>query len=185
MQANGAITPLSERDLRKLRGGLSLFMIGFAVPILVLTNVRFLLAGAYVSPQASEVVGLIATILMVVSGLIGATAMRNARQGNGQKALAYLGATLLLGLAAFIVIGIQVVNQSVSTVEHFGMIFLTSLGAIELYIVGALLAMWSAHIRGRKFGLSVDNYWGVESTVLFWQLTVVGWFVLYVVLYLI
>lgn len=181
---NGRSAPLDHKEMRKLRGGLSLMLISMAIPFLSLINVRFILAGGFVSPQASEGLGAAAVIIMVLSGLFTLPLMNAAKAGDKAKTQQYVNLTMLFGLVAFVLIGVQVVNSTVSPVEHFGEIFLTALGTVDFYLLGGLIAWLSVSMRVSRQGLE-SNYWGAESISLTWRFMVLSWLVMYAVFYLI
>jgi len=169
-------------EFRKLRGSLTLAIAGMAIPILVLVDLRFLLAYAYVSPDASRVLGSIATVCMILSAITAAVATRATTQQQLARAKAQLVLTMLLGLVAWVLIGVQVVNHSINPLTHFGETFVTTLGTLDVYILFGGVALSAAWTRIRRLQSAVPQ-WGIFATVRVWQFIVLAWVVTYIVLY--
>ncbi|UOF89830.1 hypothetical protein LSG31_18440 [Fodinisporobacter ferrooxydans] len=177
--------PLSKRELRALRGGFTLFIISMIIPFLVLINVRYIMADSYVSPEANQMIGLSAAIVMLISAGIaraGFVAARKDNQANVQLSLAYAMATGIIGL---VLVFVQLVDGSVNPVSHFGEVFLIILGTVAFYLICGILTLFSAYRRVRMHGVGGLNYWGVESAAHFWMFVSLAWIVMYVVMYLI
>ncbi|MEB3102024.1 cytochrome c oxidase subunit 3 [Ferviditalea candida] len=180
--ASGELSPM---ELKKMRGSLILVLFSLAIPLFVLIDVRVLMVGAYVSPEANQIIGLVAAVLMLVSWVTVGEALRGVKERNFKRVLSSIRLSLLLGFVSWLLIGVQVVNHSVNSLTHYGETFLVSLGTIDVYLLFGLAALLSVRMRVRNFGAAVDHQWGVYSTALYWRFTIIVWIVMYAVLYLV
>lgn len=179
-----SVKQISAGDNRKFRGALSLVLMSLSMPMLTLFNVRYILADNYVSPSANQAIGLIAALLMLISAFTAGSAGKAYRAGKPAKLQTSLFWTFGLGLAAFVLFGVQLVNHSMDIVTHYGETFVTTLGAMDLYILIGLVAILGLRSRVVKLWGAADHSWGVRSNVIFWRFIVLVSLVMYVQLYL-
>lgn len=175
---------IASKDLQKLKGGFILILISITIPFLLLVNLRYLIVDSYVSPTANQTIGLIASILMVLSTFVISPSIKAVEKGDFANVYKRYGWTFLIALVAWILIGAQVVNHSISTVTHFGETFISTLGVIDTYILFGMVALISVRMRIKNMGTSISHVWGVRSTVMFWNYLILIWLILYAVLYI-
>lgn len=179
-----SVNKISAADSRKFKGALSLVLMSLSMPMLVLMNVRYILADSYVSPSANQVIGGIAAVLMLISAFTVGSGGKAYRAGNARKAQTSLFWTFGLGLAAFVLFGVQIVNHTINIVTHYGETFVTTLGALDIYLLIGLVAILGLRSRMiRRWGTD-DHSWGVQSNVILWRFLVIVTLVMYVQLYL-
>lgn len=176
-------TELTNEERMRLRGGLSLFMMSLSVPILLLFEVRYIMAGNLVSSIANPWLGGIGLLLLVIAGFLLHSASKSATLDNRKAILRNYAWAFWFGFAAFIVIGWQVADRQMNTVGHYGSMFLVTVGTGDFYIMCALLSVWAAYSRVKRIDSDVKNYWGVQSTGAFWWFITAVWVVLYVLMY--
>jgi len=182
--ADGGVKQITPAENRKYRAAFAIVMMSMAMPFLTLLNVRYILAGGYVSPEANQVIGLIAALLMIISaGTIG-SAVKAYKQGNAAKVQRNIFWTFGLGLVSFVLIGFQMVNHSVDIVTHYGETFVTTLGAVDVYVLIGLIVLLALRSRVIRLWGAADHSWGMQSNAMFWRFVVVVWLVMYVQLYL-
>ena len=179
-----SVEPISTADHRKFRAGFALVLMSLAMPFLVLFNTRYLLAEGYVSPEANQVIGALATILMLISFFTVGAANRAYLAGNAVSTRKQLSWTIFFGIVSFALIGTQVVNHSVNVVSHFGEIFVTTLGAADLYLMIGMVSLVGLRTRVQRLWGTKDHTWGMTSNVILWRFIAVAWLIMYVELYL-
>lgn len=172
----------SPADLRKLKGSLILTIAGMSIPILVLIDLRFLLAYGYVSPSASRILGSIATLLLLVSALTVGLASRATAARKLSAAKNQFVYTMFLGLVSWVLIGVQVVNHSVNPLTNFGETFRTTLGTLDVYILIGWIALLAGWTRLRRLQTET-KWWGIFATARVWQFIVISWTIIYIVFY--
>lgn len=176
---------LDQRELMKLRGGLTLMLMGLAVPILLLVELRYILVGTYISPHVHQGIGIAGLLVMIVAGIFNSLASKATKQNQPKAVLTHSGWAIFIGLIAWVLIGIQVVNRSMPGISHYGETYLVSAGTVDVYITFTLLAVYAARSRVKRLGDFVKNYWGVQSSAITWWFVTVVWLVIYIELYLI
>lgn len=176
---------ISAADNRKFRGALTLVLMSMSMPMLTLINVRYILSDGYVSPSANQVLGLIAALLMLISFFTAGSGGKAYKQGNAAKMQTSLFWTFGLGLVSFVLLGVQLVNhQSIDIVTHYGETFVTTLGAMDLYILFGLVSVLGLRSRLTRWWGVKDLSWGARSNVIFWRFIVVVILIMYIQLYL-
>lgn len=175
---------LTPRQLRANRLGLALFLISESIPIIVLINVRYVLAGAYVSPDVSPYLGGIApTALLAASALIALQALRAAAGRKPPDTARLLSAAIGVGLLGLLTQVWPLFQRPVNPMTHYGEIYLTTVGTGGFFTFVTLLMLFGAALRAKRLGLSDREYWGIESSVWFWTFNAAAWLALYVSLY--
>lgn len=174
---------LTKEETMRLGGGLWLIMMSLSVPILLLFEVRYILAGSRVSSAASPWMGGIGLLLLLIVGFLLQGANGAAKKSDRKAIVRNYGWAFLFGLAAFIVIGWQVVDGQMSTVGHYGSMFMVTVGTGDFYILCAMLGVWATMARVRRLDANIKNYWGVTATGRFWWFVCAVWLVLYVLMY--
>lgn len=175
--------PLSRRDLFKLKGGLTLWLMGMAVPILLLFEFRFVIAGGYVAPQVTQWPAIAATVVLVVTGLFTFAASRSAKSMNRPGIVRNHNWALFFGIVAFILIGIPVTNGSLDPVTHYGETFLPTMGTIDVYLLFTWIGLLATRTRVKRLGSKIENYWGVYATNIVMWFVIVCWVVTWIQLY--
>lgn len=170
---------LNTEEQLRLKGGTVLWLVAMSVPILLLAEVRYVIANGYVDPNANPLFGGIGLLLLIVSAIL-TTAAKSGRDLR-RKALALYAWAFWCTLAAFVLIGWHVVDQSESTLTHYGMTFMTALGTADFYVFGMLVALLAT--RGRVKRVQFRNTWGLTATSYYAWYIVAVWLVVYLVMY--
>jgi heme/copper-type cytochrome/quinol oxidase subunit 3 len=174
---------LSKKDLFKLKGGLALWLASMAVPILLLFEFRYIIAGGYVAPQVTSWPAIAATVVLLISGLFTLGASWSAKKSNRPGILTNYNWALVLGVVAFILIGIPVCNGSLDPVSHYGETFLSTMGALDVYILFTWIGILATRSRVKRLGSRIENYWGVYATNIVWWFVIICWVVTWIQLY--
>ncbi len=211
-QSDIAARPRTERTLWANRAGFGLAMATNSVFFLTLVMTRLLIAKGEVPATVQPLTGLVLTVVMVGSALVGRAAVAAIRDDRMPQARQRLLVTAVLG--TLVIVGGAVVwatfpvpptnlDVPASLVVHYGptaypattvvphasglygQIFFTLTGLVAIESLVGLGALWSHWLPARFARLSPGNHWGLESSVLFWEFLALMWVVAYVVLYLI
>lgn len=172
---------LDQEEQLRLKGGLVLWLMGMSVPILLLFELRYVLAGGYVDPSVSPTLGALGLVALVITAILNSMAKYTGNTVNRKRVSDLYGWSLLFTLAAFVLIGWHVVDHSVSSVSHYGMILMTTFGTVDFYVLSLLIAQLAA--RGRVRRLPIENIWGLSATSYFAWFVVAVWVVIYVLMY--
>jgi heme/copper-type cytochrome/quinol oxidase subunit 3 len=174
---------LDTKTQMQLKGGLTLWLMGMAVPILLLFELRYVMVGGYVDPKANTVLGVLGLLGLVVGAVLLTAAQRSAANGNRKTIVTQYSLAFWFELAALILIGWQVFDRSLSTLSHYGMTFMAAAGTVDFYVFGGIIAILAARGRVKRLNVAIQDYWGTKSTMIYSWYLVVVWFVMFVLLY--
>ncbi len=174
---------LSKSDLFKLKGGLTLFLMGLAVPILLLLEMRYIVAGGYISPHVTQWPAIAATVVLILTGVFTMAGSRSAKSGNQKGILSNYNWALLFGLVAIILIGIPAFNGTLDPVSHYGETFIPTMGTIDVYLFFTWIGLLATRSRVKRLGSKIENYWGVYATNIVVWFMFVCWVVTFLQLY--
>ena len=175
---------LPDLKLRASRGGFTLLVASQAVPIVVLINLRFVMAASYVSSHVDQLTGALISLVMIASGLSAWLALMNVKQRNRLQLNRYFWITMVLGAIAAVMALYQLWFHGVNSVGHYGETYLTITGVLAGYMVIGLVALYSGKSRNWRVGLNDDNEFSVGSTFKYWIFIVLAWLIMYLDLYL-
>lgn len=175
---------LPDLKLRASRGGFTLLVASQAVPIIVLINLRYVMAASYVSSHVDQLTGALISLVMIASGLVAWLALMNVKQRNRSQLNRYFWITMVLGAIAAVMALYQLWFHGVNSVGHYGETYLTITGVLAGYMVIGLVALYSGKSRNWRVGLNDDNEFSVGSTFKYWIFIVLAWLIMYLDLYL-
>ena len=175
---------LPDLKLRASRGGFSLLVASQAVPIIVLINLRYVMAASYVSPHVDQLSGALISLVMIASGLAAWLALMNVKQRNKMQLNRFFWITMVLGAIAAVMAFFQLWFHGVNSVGHYGETYLTITGVLAGYMLIGLIALYSGMARNWRVGLNDDNEFSVGSTFKYWIFIVIAWLIMYLDLYL-
>jgi heme/copper-type cytochrome/quinol oxidase subunit 3 len=149
---------------------------------------RYLTAGGNIGPW-SEWLGVVATILAVLSGVMARAGRQAIVRGDNPTMARRLRWAFWLGVALvacvwlqYILFGQQAVPVTLPTAE----VYYVLTGIWMLFAIISGFALWAAPVRGRRIGgYTVNNHWDVDAATYFWMFTMMAWVVVWAVLYLI
>lgn len=174
---------LSKSDLFKLKGGLTLFLVGLAVPILLLLELRYIVAGVYISPHVTQWPAIAAVVALFLTGIFTMAGSRSAKNGNQKGILSNYNWALLFGIVSIILIGIPTFNGTLDPVSHYGETFLPTMGTIDVYLLFTWIGVLATWSRVKRLGSKIENYWGVYATNIVVWFMFVCWVVTFLQLY--
>jgi len=187
-----------SQQLRANRLGLWLFCFSELFLFGALLASRFVLWGN-TRPDLSQVMGLVATSVLLLSSFFMYRAEMGAAHGDRSKFLS--GALLAAALGTLFFIMVVVLEWNVFGLEGslfgvelfghltpadgvYGGIFFAMTGMHALHVltgVALILIIWWNGRRGRY---TPESHWGVEATAIYWHFVDVVWVFFYPALYL-
>jgi heme/copper-type cytochrome/quinol oxidase subunit 3 len=174
---------LDTKTQMQLKGGLTLWLMGMSVPILLLFELRYVMVGGYVDPKANTVLGVLGLLGLLVGAVLLTTAQRSTANGNRKAIVTLYGVAFWFELAALILIGWQVFDRSLSTLSHYGMTFMAVAGTVDFYVFGGIIAILAARSRVKRLNAAIQDYWSTKSTMIYSWFLVVVWLVMFILLY--
>jgi cytochrome c oxidase subunit 3 len=169
--------------LRVNRVGLWLFFFSESLIFGLLFSSRFFLEGIE-RGELDQVLGLIITVVLLISSVTAFTAETAMARGNRPLCLWMLLATIVLGIlfAAGVVYEWSIAHFTKD--EAFGTVFFAMTGMHAFHVISGIvmLLMALALVARGRFGKG--DYWGVEGTVKYWHFVDLVWVFYYPALYL-
>ncbi|MBM3943917.1 MAG: heme-copper oxidase subunit III [SAR202 cluster bacterium] len=169
------------------RIGLWLFIVSECFLFGALLTSRFYLQGVSRHEDLNQVLGLIISIVLLVSSLSAYRGEMAARYGDQRGFRLNILATLVLGLVFLAGVGYEwheaYAHFPPSTA--FGTAFFTMTGVHATHVLSGLVMLAIVWVRGRDGRYTKGNFWGVEGTVKYWHFVDVAWVFIYPTLYLV
>ncbi|MCY0889055.1 MAG: hypothetical protein OWQ59_11440 [Alicyclobacillaceae bacterium] len=174
---------LDKEEQMRLRGGLTLWLISMSIPMVLLYELRYVISGKYVAPNANWLLGLLGLVAMVIAGLLTSAAVRSAKRHNQRAILIQTGWAFWFALAAMVLVGWQVCDRTINPISHFGEMFFVCQGTGAFYILTTIIAVLALRGRVKRLAGSIKNYWGASATNAFVWYVCVFWALLYLLIY--
>jgi cytochrome c oxidase subunit 3 len=188
----GTHGPSYAQSLRINRLGLWLFFFSEAFLFGGLLAVRFFLWGG-TRPQVDQVVGLIVTLVLLLSSFSMYYAETSMENGNRRMTMSLLLVTALLG--ALFLFGVMVFEWGLFPSiyeghltpwgDKYGAVVFLMTGMHALHVITGIafiLIVWNLL---RKGNFSPQRHWGVESCASYWHYVDLVWIFFYPAIYLI
>ncbi|MEW5829374.1 MAG: cytochrome c oxidase subunit 3 [Chloroflexota bacterium] len=171
------------------RLGLWLFLLSDSFVFGGLLVSRFNLLG-FTRPHLNQVLGLVVTVVLLVSSFFMNRAETQMAHGNKKGFLGNTLVTIILG--AGFVIGVVGVEWQLAAAEGVkagsmvdGGIFYMMTGMHAFHVLTGVLFLWIVYRNARKDVYSAEKHWGVEAATVYWHFVDVVWIFFYPALYLI
>lgn len=180
-QAQGHVV---HDHLKFNRLGLWLFFFSETVLFGLLLSARFYLEGIE-REHVDQQLGLIITVILLVSSLTAFTAETAIENDNPRVAQWFLLATIVLGFIFAAGVAYEWKTAEFTRGEAFGSVFFTMTGIHASHVVsglGVLALVWWHTRRGR---FSAKNHWALSGTIMYWHFVDVVWVFFYPALYLV
>lgn len=174
-------------QLETRRMGLWLFILSESFLFVALLSTRFYMQGVTRPEGLNQVLGLGATLLLLISSLTAYRAESHMSNGNRDGFLRNLLITIILGIAfVSIVIGIEWPEAAhfAPISSGFGTVFFVITGMHTFHVLTGLLVLAIVYFQGRKGRFSKEDYWGAEGAIIYWHFVDVVWVFVYPILYL-
>jgi cytochrome c oxidase subunit 3 len=176
---------MTPRNHRAVRFGFLFLVASQVVPYVVLYEAKYVYAGGYVSPRASQILGIVTVALMIIS-LAFAWGVKGIVHGSGdQEAIrSRLKMAGLSGILAIITTFYQWSGRYTAPQSRFGEMFFIITGADIVYAVVGLIILWAAISRAGRISLKPEKYWIADAARYFWTFVTLTWIGSWIVVYL-
>lgn len=176
---------MSDDERRMYRGGVWLLILAETMAFLSVFSTRFLLAGVASPLQASNKIGVVITVALIVSVIPATMALRRVKAHDCDGMAWHLMAAALLGAIALAAMLFDWTTLAFPAGSDFGENYILSTGYHALHIVIGVIWLGAAAIAGRRGAYTQGNHWVVEGGVLFWYFIVVMWIALYLIFFVV
>jgi cytochrome c oxidase subunit 3 len=184
--------PTYADTLANNRLGLWLFFISEAFLFGGLLAVRFYLWGD-TRPEVSQFIGLIVTVVLLLSSISMYTAEAALENGNRRLFMVLLPVTALLGLV--FLAGVMIFEWGLFPAiyeghltpwgDKYGAVVFLMTGMHALHVVSGIIFIGIVWNLARKGHFSPSRKWGVESCAIYWHYVDLVWIFFYPAIYLI
>lgn len=182
MAATVALHEPSPLEVRRL--GLWFFFFSESFLFAAFIAARFFLVSIPDSGEVDQPLGLLMTVLLLVSSVTafrGRAAMAQGRRPDFVRALVL---TMLLGLAFLVGVGIEWATAPFAKEDAWGTAFFSITGLHAAHVLSGIAALGLVAWLGARGHFSRESYWGVEATTKYWTFIDAVWVFIYVSLYL-
>ncbi len=171
------------------RLGLWLFFISESMIFAILLATRFYLLGTYRPPELNQKLGLVITVILLLSSLTAYRAETSIAHGDRRGFLRNLLATIVLGtvflLGVVLVEWPEAPHLGIVPQQGFGIAFFSMTGMHAFHVLTGVLLLLVVYLNGRRGAYSPEKHWGAEAAVKYWHFVDVVWVFFYPALYLI
>ncbi|RMF90287.1 MAG: heme-copper oxidase subunit III [Nitrospinota bacterium] len=187
--STAAVTHPQYDRLALNRLGLWLFFISESMIFLILLTTRFYLFGTSRPEELNQALGLVITVILLLSSLTAYRAESSIAHGDRQGFLRNLLATIILGTV--FLLGVvawewpEAPHLGITPQEGFGIAFFSMTGMHAFHVLTGVLFLLVVYLNGRRGAYSAEKHWGVEASVKYWHFVDVVWVFFYPALYLI
>ncbi len=181
-----AVLRLSPRERRLGNFGMALFVISQAIPYFVLVNVRWMMAGGYIPPNLNhQLGGLWPTILLAIGTVLVSLGVEANRSGKISRLQWSFTASVVLGVAAIVLMLIPLWVHGWNTFGHYGSIYVICQGVAVFYTIIAVIVVLGVVFRAGTGLIGPQTSFGPQSAAVVYTFNAIAWFGLYVALYLV
>jgi cytochrome c oxidase subunit 3 len=169
------------------RLGLWLFIFSDAFVFAGLFVSRFFLLGTEVRPEVNQLVGLIVTVILLVSSFFMNRADTAMAFGDRKAFLRNTLITIILGIIFLVgVVGVEwrIAPYGPSENATWSLFFIMT-GFHAFHVLTGLILLIVIYLNGRKGLYNQERHWPVEGAAVYWHFIDVVWIFFYPALYLI
>ena len=186
------------QQLRANRLGLWLFCFSELFLFGALFTSRFVLWGN-TRPELSQVIGLIATSVLLLSSFFMYRAEMGAAHGDRKRFLRSALLAAALGTLFFIMVvvlewnvfglegnlfGVELFGHLSTADGVYGGVFYAMTGMHAIHVLSGIVLILIIWWNGRQGRYTPEDHWGVEATAIYWHFVDVVWVFFYPALYL-
>ncbi len=169
------------------RLGFWLFIFSESMLFAGLLASRFYLLGLYRPPELSQTLGLLITVLLLLSSLTAYLAEAAIVHGDRRSFLRNTLYTMVLG--TIFLIGVAFEWNAAFThfppSSPFGTVFFAMTGMHALHVLSGIFLLGLIYYNGRRGAYGPDDPWPPEGVVKYWHFVDVVWVFFYAALYLV
>jgi cytochrome c oxidase subunit 3 len=171
--------------LARNRLGLWLFVVSDAFVFVGLFVARMVLLGAH-RPELLQSLGLVVTIMLLVSSFFMNRAEVEMAHGNRPAFLRNIFITMALGVLFLLgVVGVEWQLAPFGPADGAeGAVFYSMTGFHAFHVFTGVVFLFIVWNNGRRGHYSAEQHWGVEAAAIYWHFVDVVWMFFYVGLYL-
>ena len=176
-----------ENRLAINRLGLWLFILSDGFLFIALLTTRFYLQGVQRPPELNQFLGLVISIILLLSSLAAYRGETAAISGDIKGFRRNILFTIGLGALFLVGVGIEWVEgfRYFPPTTGFGTVFFTLTGFHAFHVLTGVLALVIILLPGQEKRLQAGNCWGVEAMVKYWHFVDVAWVFIFPTLYLV
>jgi cytochrome c oxidase subunit 3 len=167
------------------RVGLWLFFFSDGLLFAAFAASRFYLHGTGHPPEVKQWLGLAITAVLLVSSLTAYRGETAIVHGNLRHGRLMLLATILLGAAFAVGVGIEWSIAEWAPSDAYGTSFFSMTGIHAMHVVTGVIFLIVIWVRAGKGHFPVGNTWPVTAMVMYWHFVDVVWVFFYPTLYLV
>lgn len=177
----------AENRLHLNRVGLWLFILSETFLFGAFLSSRFYLHGFFRPAELNQFLGLVISIILVLSSLTAYRAEVASAHGDQRRFNRNILATISLGLIFLIGVGIEWREgfHFFPPSTGYGTMFFTMTGFHAFHVLSGVIALTLVYFLGRSGRFVTGSYWGVEGVVKYWHFVDVVWVLIYPTLYLV
>jgi len=178
---------LDKLQLNRL--GLWLFFLSESMIFVILLMTRFFLLGSSRPEDLSQTLGLLVTVVLLLSSLTAYRAEASIAHGDRPRFLRNLLLTILLGTIFLVVVVAfewrEATHMGIVPQSDFGIAFFSMTGMHAFHVFTGLIVLVLVYFNGRRGAYSPERYWGVEAAIKYWHFVDLVWVFFYPALYLV
>jgi cytochrome c oxidase subunit 3 len=169
------------------RLGLWLFIISDAFVFLGLLVSRFYLLGFDYHPETNQVLGVIITLMLLLSSYTMYRGEVSMSFGDTPGFIRNAMFTMILGTLFLIgVVGVEWGTSPAGTADGaVWSLFYTMTGFHAFHVLTGVFIIFTVWRKARMGKYNSERYWGVEAATMYWHFVDIVWFFFYPALYLI
>ena len=171
------------------RLGLWLFFLFESMIFVILLTTRFYLLETSRPEDLNQTLGLILTIVLLLSSLTAYQAENAIAHGDRPRFLRSLLITILMGAIFLLgVVGLEwreATHLGIVPQSGYGIAFFSMTGMHALHVLSGIALLGMIYLNGRRGAYSPDSYWGVEASIKYWHFVDLVWVFFYPALYLV
>lgn len=176
----------AELSLKNKRTGMFVFQVSWIMAFVCIVIVNWQLRFSATwrppgTPEASPLIGIFATLALLVSAGLVWRAMQAIRADDTRAFLVQWGGAL--GLAALFVLVMAYEWLTIQTGTQYAQVFrlMTGFHVIHALVIGLYMALVLRN--GGRGAYDAESYWAVEAGAKLWYFVLVAWLMFYVVIY--
>jgi|DewCreStandDraft_5_1066085.scaffolds.fasta_scaffold00330_65 cytochrome c oxidase subunit 3 len=173
------------RRLRINQAGLWLFFFSESFLFGALLAARFYLAGTERPAHLNQLLGLSITSILLASSVTAYQSEAAIKQGYIGRSLAFLAATIALGLVFVAGVGVEWTTAEFGIGEPYGTAFFAMTGLHASHVVSGIVILGLVYRLCARGRFSKERSWGVEAAIKYWHFVDVVWVFFYPALYLV
>ncbi|MDO8637606.1 MAG: heme-copper oxidase subunit III [Dehalococcoidia bacterium] len=169
------------------RLGLWLFILSDGFLFIALLTTRFYIQGVQRPPELNQPLGLVISIVLLLSSLCAYRGETAAAFGDIKRFRRNILFTIGLGCLFLVGVAIEWTEgfRFFPPTTSYGMVFFTLTGFHAFHVLTGILALVIVLLPGQQKRLQAGNHWGVEAMVKYWHFVDVAWVFIFPTLYLV